>query len=279
MSTSTLAYYKQKMLELGIEPKKALGQNFLINDSVIAKIIQATKDLQPEVLVEVGPGLGALTRFLKEMPVKKLICVELDRVFAELWRQEGLTVIEKDALQIDWTQFGNDRRILTSNLPYQISSSIVIDRSLDESPFSGMVLMFQKEVAQRMKAPLGHELYGMLSVVCQTFWDMELLVEAGPRDFSPSPKVSSRVLVFRHKESPFKDKRAFFKYVKACYVHPRRTLAGNLQEAANCSKDAVLVVLHKMNLSAQVRPHELTVKQIQQVYTDLMLSSTKVDDK
>ena len=97
--------------------------------------------------------------------------MELDRVFSKYWKDQGLQLIEGDALQLDWSSFFHQARplVLVSNLPYQISSSLVIDRCLDADPFDFMVLMFQKEVAQRLRARTGDELYGMLSVVAQSF--------------------------------------------------------------------------------------------------------------
>lgn len=266
MAETTLQYYKNLMVELGIEPKKALGQNFLINDRIIEKIGDAAKDLDAKHLLEIGPGLGALTRGLRQLE-KPLSLIELDRVFAEHWRKQGLQVIEGDALQIDWTKLiVDDDTVLISNLPYQISSSIVIDRCLDSRRLKGMVLMFQKEVAQRIKAPQAHDLYGMLSVVAQTFWDLELLVEAGPGDFYPPPKVSSRVLVFRRKTSPVSDPERYLRFVKACYSQPRKMMGNNLSEAYRIPRDEVNSWLNKHGFSEKVRPHQLTVAEVLKLY-------------
>lgn len=266
MAETTLQYYKNLMLELGIEPKKALGQNFLINDRIIEKIGEAAKDLNATQLLEIGPGLGALTRGLRALG-KPLTLLELDRVFAEHWRKQGLSVIEGDALQIDWTKLiHDDDTVLVSNLPYQISSSIVIDRCLDRRRLKGMVLMFQKEVAQRIKASQTHDLYGMLSVVAQTFWDLELLVEAGPGDFYPPPKVSSRVLVFRRKTSPVSDPERYLRFVKACYSQPRKMMGNNLSEAYRIPRDEVNSWLNKHGFSEKVRPHQLTVAEVLKLY-------------
>lgn len=266
MAESTLQYYKNLMEELGIEPKKALGQNFLINDRVIEKIGEAAKDFNAKHILEIGPGLGALTRGLRKLE-KPLTLLELDRVFAEHWRSQGLSVVEGDALQLDWTKLiPDDQTILVSNLPYQISSSIVIDRCLDEKPLKGMVLMFQKEVAQRIKAPQTHDLYGMLSVVAQTFWDLELLVEAGPGDFYPPPKVSSRVLVFRRKLLPVPDAKKYLRFVKACYSQPRKMMGNNLSESFRIPREEINSWLLQHGFSEKVRPHQLKVAEVLKLY-------------
>lgn len=265
---------QQTMQELGIEPKKSLGQNFLVSDNVIDKIIRAVKESKPEFFIEIGPGLGALTFFLKDISADKCL-IELDRVFAEHWRKAGMNVIEADALQIDWNQFASKPhpRTLVSNLPYQISSSLVIDRCLDPDPFDCMILMFQKEVAQRIRARQQDELYGMLSVVSQTFWQTEMLLEASSRDFNPPPKVASRVLVFRRKVSPVKSKKRYLRFVKASFLHPRKLLISNLEEGFSLKKEMTSEILKKMGLSEKARAGELTLEQFLQLYRELSLDT------
>ena len=197
--------------------------------------------------------------------------VELDRQLAEHWRQEGLSVLEADALQIDWQQFEKHEgpRVLVSNLPYQISSSLVIDRCLDAEPLDFMVLMFQKEVAQRLRARQQDELYGMLSVVAQSFWKMETLLEASSRDFFPPPKVASRVLSFTKKPTPVENKRKYFKFVKACFLHPRKLLVSNLQEGQGIAKEVSLEILKKMKFSEKARAGELSVQHFVDFFHEL----------
>ncbi len=163
---------KSKVLErikqFSVEAKKSLGQNFLINDRVIEKIILQVTKLKPTSILEIGPGLGSLTDELEKIGVDFQL-LELDRKFVEYWKSRNLNVIECDALHWDWHNWQGDGRVLVSNLPYQISSSLVIDRSLDENPPDFMILMFQKEVAQRIRAQFDTSDYGMLSVVSQVF--------------------------------------------------------------------------------------------------------------
>lgn len=258
---------KRKMLLLEIEPKRSLGQNFLISDHVIEKIVAAVSRLQPEMLVEVGPGLGALTDLLREAHGNYTV-IELDRVFAKYWREQGLNVIEHDALRYDWSQFPiAGRRVFVSNLPYQISSSIVIERSIDANPFTGMVLMFQKEVAQRMMSKPRSEDYGMLTIIAQTFWEIENLLEASGRDFQPAPRVASRVLVFRSRpDLTIVKKSKYLHFVKSAYLHRRKFLIKNLMEGEGKPLAVFQQAFEALKISPQARAEELSVKQMIDLY-------------
>lgn len=268
--SETWSRLQKTLSELGIEPKKSLGQNFLISDHVIEKIIRAARATEPGFLIEIGPGPGALTHHLREITSNYQL-IELDSKISEYWRSQGLKLLEADALQVDWTPFLAERkpRTLVSNLPYQISSSLVIDRCLDPEPLDFMILMFQKEVAQRMRAQKGDELYGMLSVVAQSFWKMGTLTEAGPGDFFPPPKVASRVLTFEKKTSPVDDKKKFFKFVKAAFLHPRKLMASNLQEGLSIPKEKAVDVLKTLKLGEKARAGELSVQQFVDFYYEL----------
>ena len=212
-----------------IEAKKSMGQNFLIADHVIEKIISEVDRKTPKYLIEIGPGPGALTDILREK-YSDLTLIEFDQVLAEHWKKQGLPVHEADALNWDWSQVQDpSETMLVSNLPFQISSSLVIDRSMDMKPLKTMILMFQKEVAQRIKAKESTEHFGMLSVISQIFWKIDLVCEAGPRDFKPAPQVASRVLVFQPRnEFNLTDRPHFLKFVKACFAQRRKLLRKNL---------------------------------------------------
>jgi 16S rRNA (adenine1518-N6/adenine1519-N6)-dimethyltransferase len=266
--TYSIVEIKEKLAELGIQPKKSLGQNFLINSNIISKIINKVEQQKPMNLIEVGPGLGALTESLLSLGIP-LTLLELDSVFANYWRERsmnlglgpnlGLEVVECDALRWKtWTNLPNaEGTVLVSNLPYQISSSIVIDRSIEKPFIKAMVLMFQKEVAQRIMARHKTENYGLLSVIAQTFWDIENLVEAGPKDFFPPPQIASRVLYFKQKTAPIENPKHYLKWVKAGFAHRRKLLKSNLGVMV---KDPVLLI-EKMALNPQCRAEELTVSQ------------------
>lgn len=255
--------------ELGILAKKSLGQNFLVSDLVIERIINQVREFQPEELIEVGPGPGALTYFLRQMNVP-LRLIELDRVMAAYWREQGFSVLEEDALKLDWSQFYSDKKLVfVSNLPYQISSSIVIERSLEDKGVEHMVLMFQKEVAQRIRALAKTEHYGLLSVIAQTFWKTEMVTEAGPRDFSPPPRVASRVLDFTRLHSEVHNRKAFLTFVKASFAQRRKLLKSNLSGLLNQKKlteDQLIGWLADLGFKETARAEELSPSQFVRLY-------------
>lgn len=225
---TALQRLQQRLEELGHSAKKSLGQNFLVSDHVIKKIIQKVETLSAEKIIEIGPGLGALTEELLKLNVP-LTLIEMDHHLAEYWKQRGCDLVEGDALQISWKNWLQPSVCLVSNLPYQISSSLVIDRSIDSPTLGGMILMFQKEVAQRIQATARRDDYGLLSVVAQSFWKIELVSEAGPRDFFPPPKVASRVLCFRPLDSGISERKLFLTLVKESFKQRRKLLKSNLK--------------------------------------------------
>jgi 16S rRNA (adenine1518-N6/adenine1519-N6)-dimethyltransferase len=282
--TLTITDIKEKLAALGIQPKKSLGQNFLISEIVINKIISKVEQQKAKKLIEVGPGLGALTESLLSLGLP-LTVLELDSVFAEEWRKRAielgvaksdrsseslmastsqLEIAECDALR--WESWGTlpeaEATVLVSNLPYQISSSIVIDRSIEKPFIKAMVLMFQKEVAQRIMARHKTESYGLLSVIAQTFWDVEKLVDAGPKDFFPPPQIASRVLYFKRKDTPIVDPKRYLKWVKAGFAHRRKLLKSNLGAVIRDPE----ILIEKMSLNPQCRAEELTVAQWIELY-------------
>lgn len=262
---TALERLQKRIEELGVTAKKSLGQNFLVSDGVITKILAALAEEKPEKVLEVGPGCGALTDLLIEK-YPNLTLMELDSVFAEFWRSRGQNVIEGDALRLDWDF--DSSYALVSNLPYQISSSLVIERSLDATPLKAMVLMFQKEVAQRMRAMPQTEHYGMLSVIAQEFWVMETVCDAGPREFKPAPKVSSRVLKFLPRKSEIHDRAEYLAFVKACFQQRRRVLSTNIGALDNrYDKSKLMAWLEQNKKSDKVRAEELSPAEIRSLYT------------
>ncbi|MCB0414505.1 MAG: ribosomal RNA small subunit methyltransferase A [Bdellovibrionales bacterium] len=218
--------------ELNIKPDKKYGQNFLISDQAISKIVEAAREFQPQQLIEIGPGLGALTLFLLNEKAP-LTVVELDPKLADYWRpqlEDRAELILNDALKINWDDIDNKiESVLVSNLPYEISSSIVVDRSTDKILLKGMVLMFQREVAQRITATPNSKDYGVLSVIAQISWNIKKVVSLGPGAFFPPPKVHSQVLKFEPKASEVENKVKFLKFIKSCFAQRRKVINKSIQ--------------------------------------------------
>ena len=273
-----------RLAELNAGPKRSLGQNFLISDHVIDKIIFAVRAEPFSEMIEVGPGLGALTEDLIETAktlATRLTLIELDKSFTSEWRERAesradgveIRVVEADALQIDWNKLKlPEKTLFVSNLPYQISSSIAIERSIEPAGVSRMILMFQKEVAQRINAKAKTPEYGLLTVIIQAFWETSTVVDAGPKDFHPAPNVSSRVLVFRRRVEPeFGSKgsrEGFLKFAKAGFAQRRKLLAKNLVAVSNSADFGarVAAAFAQMGLLSTARAEELTPVQFLELY-------------
>ncbi|MAE74568.1 MAG: ribosomal RNA small subunit methyltransferase A [Bdellovibrionaceae bacterium] len=267
---------KERLQSMGASPKKALGQNFLVNPQHIKTIVEAAKRMAPEALIEVGPGLGAITEPLLELGLPFKV-FELDSQFCDYWRSQGIEVHEGDALRLDWKGLTTDSNtVLVSNLPYQISSSLVIDRCEGPLNLAGMVLMFQKEVAQRIQGTAkGNKHFGLLTVMAQAYWDVEFLLEAGPRDFYPPPKIASRVLCFRRKANV--PSGGFLGFVKAAFSNRRKLMVKNLRGwlgQKQISEDFLKQQLSNLGHGDKVRAEELSVDDFVALFAKLMEGSS-----
>lgn len=253
-----------------VEAKKALGQNFLVSEYAVTKMISCLQSFTFENVIEIGPGPGALTDILKSYG-EKLRVIELDTFFYQYWISQGLNAINVDALQWNWRQeiVNPSETILISNLPYQISSSIVIDRSMDQDPLKGMILMFQKEVAQKIRMKAGSSEFGMLSVIAQVFWDIETVCDLSPRDFLPAPKIASRVLCFKRKDTAVEDRRAFLTFCKAGFAQKRKLLKKNLSSLNQITPQKIMDSYQKLNLNETARAEELSAAQWVSLYKEL----------
>lgn len=212
----------QRQRQLEQNAKRSLGQNFLIDENIVSKIISKVELFPQHQIVEIGPGLGSITDSLDK---GRLLLIELDRNLASYWKEKLYRVEEVDALKWAWESL--DRKtndyLLVSNLPYQISSRIVIEMS-ERNIFEIMILMFQKEVADRLISENSKDSYGFLSVVAQNFWKIQKVVFVSPNCFRPRPNVDSQVLMFKEKKSEIKNRKEFTFFVKSCFAERRKKL-------------------------------------------------------
>jgi 16S rRNA (adenine1518-N6/adenine1519-N6)-dimethyltransferase len=208
--------------------KKSLGQHFLKDESVTQKIVEAIRQNAFTQLLEVGPGGGALTKYLLEIPGIDLKCVELDDEKV-VWLQQHYPalqgkIIHQSVLDIDAPFEG--RFTLVGNFPYNISSQILF-KVLDwKEQVESMVGMFQKEVAQRVAAKEGSKVYGVTSVLVQAFFKVDYLFEVDENAFNPPPKVKSAVIRLTPLAEPvaMKSQKAYFNLVKTAFNQRRKTL-------------------------------------------------------
>ena len=213
--------------------KKSLGQHFLVDESVSKRIVEVLLEQKPSQLLEVGPGGGALTKYLVTLEGIDLKCVELDDEKVA-WLEKNFPVlkgkiIHQSILDIDLPFEGNFTVI--GNFPYNISSQIVFKVIDWKEQVNVMIGMFQKEVAERIAAKHGSKVYGVTSVLTQAFFDVEYLFEVGEQAFNPPPKVKSAVIRMTPRKQPLeiKSERALFNLVKTAFNQRRKTLRNALK--------------------------------------------------
>ena len=244
--------------------KKRFGQNFLTDQSVIGSLIDAISPQHDDLMVEIGPGLGALTKPLMQK-LKLLHVVELDRdicawmgkEYAKQTAEQSLIIHNVDALKYDFTSLGKNLRV-TGNLPYNISTPILFHLLANVAGINDMHFMLQKEVVERMVAMPSTPAYGRLSVMLQYHLQMEYLITVPPTSFEPAPKVESAfVRCVPHAVLPFvaKDEALFAKVVLAAFGQRRKTLRNTLKSLLDDDGFAAL------NISAQLRAENLSVSQ------------------
>jgi 16S rRNA (adenine1518-N6/adenine1519-N6)-dimethyltransferase len=258
--------FTQRLLRGGARPLKSLGQNFLIDDNVIDQIVLASKLEADTLLVEIGPGLGVLTRVLAKQ-VRKMWAVELDvKKIGILQRQlQGLPVeiIHGDALKLELSQLWGERKgYLISNLPYYITSPLIMHFLNQSNCLTGMTIMVQEEVANRLAAAVGGKEYGVLSVAVQIEAEVEKVMKVPAEAFWPSPKVNSALVRLRLRSYPgIVDKSSFLKIVKAGFSQRRKTLGNSLAAGLKLSKDCVSIRLLELGIDEKRRAETISIEE------------------
>ena len=215
--------------------KRSLGQNFLVDPNIVDRIIDAFDPRADDAVLEIGPGRGALTEKLASR-VGKLFALEFDRQLAQLLREkmsdsQNFAVVEDDALAIDFRGLASpgDKLRLIANLPYNISTAVLQRLFEFQDVFSDCVLMFQREVVNRITAPPGTKERGYLTVLTEAYFSVEYLFDVPPDAFRPAPKVWSSVVRLRPKAETPADPVAFRELVSAAFGQKRKTILNNLK--------------------------------------------------
>ena len=247
----------------GFTFSKGLGQNFLLDSSVLDRIVEAA-EIDFGVL-EVGPGFGVLTKHLAQTG-KKVVSVEIDRRLLPVldYTLEGydnVTVIERDIMKTDVAELINEefdgKKIsVAANLPYYITTPIITSLIEAQLPLKNIVVMVQKEVAQRICAKPGKKDYGAITVLCQYYTEPEMVCIVPAGSFYPPPKVDSAVLCMKMRDKPavqVMDEKLFFRVVKAAFAQRRKTLLNCLQSAFSADKETISAVLDTVGISPQIR--------------------------
>lgn len=259
--------------------QKKFGQNFLIDEHVLEKIIQAAGVGSDDFVVEIGPGIGTMTQYLAHA-ARGVAAVEIDRALIPILKDtlspyDNVTVINEDILKVDLNQLAeemNDGRPVkvVANLPYYITTPIIMGLFESHVPVDNITVMVQKEVAERMQAGPGSKDYGALSLAVQYYADPYIVANVPPNCFMPRPKVGSAVIrLTKYKDAPIKvtNEKLLFQLIRASFNQRRKTLQNGIKNfgGLNFSKEQVAQALEEMELPASVRGEALTLEQFAQL--------------
>lgn len=255
--------------------QKKFGQNFLIDQHVLEKIIRAAEITKDDVVLEVGPGIGTMTQYLAES-AGKVVAVEIDDQLIPILKEtlagyENVTIIHGDVLKLDLkslaAEYGEGKPLkVVANLPYYITTPIIMGLFESKIPLKNVTVMVQKEVADRMQAGPGTKDYGALSLAVQYYANPYLAANVPPNCFIPRPSVGSAVIRLTCHEAPpvsVSDEAFLFRVIRASFNQRRKTLVNGLNNSPEISvpKERILEALEAMGLPATVRGETLTLSE------------------
>ncbi len=243
-----------------IKPKKSLGQNFLIDRNVLEQIVDSVEIANKEVL-EIGPGSGNLTTFILKKNPKKFYAIEKDDELALLLKDkfsDEITIINDDVLKISEDKISNEKLTVFGNLPYNISTEILSKWIVNLNKnfwFESLVLMFQKEVAERIIAESNTSKYGRLSILSNWKLNIKKIIDIKPQSFSPRPKIDSTLLLFTPRENYFelKDAKNLEMVTRVFFSQRRKMLKKPFNQIFNNAK----LVAEKLDINLNLRPQNL----------------------
>ncbi len=247
--------------------QKKFGQNFLIDTHVLDKIIAAANITEDDLVLEIGPGIGTMTQYLCEH-ARQVVAVEIDKNLIPILEDtlseyDNVKVIQNDILKVDINEIAQKENggrpiKVVANLPYYITTPIIMGLFESHVPIENITVMVQKEVADRMQVGPGTKEYGALSLAVQYYAEPYIVANVPPNCFMPRPKVGSAVIrLTRHKENPVevKDEALMFRLIRASFNQRRKTLVNGLTNSpeVQASKEEILAALEQMGVSATVR--------------------------
>ncbi len=255
--------------------QKKFGQNFLIDTHVLERIMDAAEITKEDCVVEIGPGIGTMTQYLAER-AREVVAVEIDQNLIPILQDtlseyDNVTIINEDILKVDLNKIVEEKNQgrpvkIVANLPYYITTPIIMGLFENHVPLQSITVMVQKEVADRMQVGPGTKDYGALSLAVQYYAKPEIVANVPPNCFIPRPNVGSAVIkLSRYEDQPVKvkDEGYMFSLIRASFNQRRKTLANGLTNAQNLhlSREQVVEVLEKMELSPTIRGEALTLEQ------------------
>lgn len=259
----------------GFSFSKALGQNFLIDSTVCPRMAEAAVCSPEDGVLEIGPGIGVLTAQLG-LRAKKVVAVELDKRLLPVLEEtlsefDNIEVVNGDVLKLDLAslieeKFADCKRVsVCANLPYYITSPVIMRLLEERLPLSQIVVMVQKEAAERLCAAVGTREAGAVTVAVQYYAEAEKLFSVGRNCFVPSPNVDSAVMrlaVREQPEFPVKDEKFFFKMVKAAFAQRRKTAQNGISAGLGLPKEQVAEALENIGLQKDIRAEKMTMQEL-----------------
>lgn len=272
------------MKKYNIVAQKSYGQNFLINEEIIHKIINQTQITKSDLVIEIGPGLGNLTSRLLEV-AGKVVAIELDSKMINVLNDrfslyDNFEIINEDILKVNIDNIiGQNSRYqnfkVVANLPYYITTPIIMKLLEEKSNLTSITVMVQKEVAERLNSlnPNNHQKdIGAISYAVKYYSNSEIIINVPKSDFIPIPKVDSAVIKLDVLSSPsvkVSNEKLLFKIIKASYMQKRKTLVNSLVNGKITDKDTLLMILEKLNIDSRIRPEQLTLEDFANITNSL----------
>ena len=264
------------MKKYNIKANKSLGQNFLISEDVVDKIVGASEIKKEDLVIEIGPGLGTLTKFLLDR-AGKVICIELDNKMIEILEDrfklyDNFELINQDVLKVDLKKLiqneketGNIKNVkIVANLPYYITTPIIMKLLEEELELESITVMIQKEVADRLIAVPGEKETGAITYSVYYYATAEGILEVPNDSFIPEPEVTSKVIKLNIRKEPpvnVKNKEVMFRIIKSAFMQRRKTLLNALTNTkVFINKDEGIGILKSLNLNEDVRAEKLTIE-------------------
>ena len=262
------------MKKYGITANKNLGQNFLIDESVIIDACDSANINKEDLVIEIGPGLGTLTKFILER-AGKVICVELDERMIDILKErfflyENFEIINEDILKVDLHKLIKEEKNeniknvkIVANLPYYITTPIIMKLLEERLDLQSITVMVQKEVAERLIDVPGEKFTGAITYSVYYYADSENVRVVDKSSFIPEPSVESEVINLKIRENPpvnVNNEELFFKLIKIAFMQRRKTLVNSLSNSGFIEKNKIIEILKQLNINENIRAEKLSIQ-------------------
>lgn len=279
-------YEETKFLmdKYNIKANKNLGQNFLVDENVIETAIEKSNINEEDLVIEIGPGLGTLTKYLLEN-TGRVICVELDKRMIKILEErfflyKNFEVINNDILKVDLNEIIKEAKEkynlknakIVANLPYYITTPIIMKLLESKIDITSITVMIQKEVADRLAEIPGGKNTGAITYTVYYYGNTEKLLEVPKTSFIPEPSVTSEVIKINIRKEPpvkVKNEERFFKIIKVAFLQRRKTLLNSLTNNGISNKEELTQLLKKLNIDEKIRSEKLTIEQFAELSNEL----------